>query len=216
MRSFAILSDADAGGRLEERFHQGLSTSRRSRRQKTGRNLSAARRHRAASGIYEAGARLQLQPIPDFTLSSGRLSASIAPATQRRRPNFHLIMPFAQPTLTPPPMARTRTARNSLGTTYPLNPVHISTQPPPRPMMSASARALPSDHREQAVDDGTLRLRGGCIPCPVRLFPLIALQITSAHVRTIIMSRPWGGGAMSSLFFRVPKRSALTTCSYDV
>jgi hypothetical protein len=157
-------------------------------------------------------------PPTSHFLSLGRPSASNAPTTQRRRPSFHLIMPFAQPTLTPPPMARTRTARNSLGTTYPLNPVHISTQPPPRLMMSASARAPPSDHREQTVDDGTLRLRGGCIPCPVRLCPLIALQITSAHVHTI-MSRRWGGGAVRCLAFFSgfrKEKSALTTCSHDV
>jgi hypothetical protein len=50
------------------------------------------------------------------------------------------------------------------------------------------------------VDDGTLRLRGGCIPCPVRLCPLIAFQLTFTHAYTI-MSRRWGRGAMSSLFF---------------
>lgn len=35
-------------------------------------------------------------------------------------------------------------------------------------MMSASARPPPLERQgEQAVDDGALRLRGGCIPCPV-------------------------------------------------
>jgi hypothetical protein len=82
--------------------------------------------------------------------------------------NLLVNMPSPQSSLAPLPMARTRTARNSLGTTYPLNPVQISSQPPPRMMMSPTAR-LPEREGEQTVD-GPLRLRGGCIPCPVRLF----------------------------------------------
>ena len=83
-------------------------------------------------------------------------------------------MPSPQSLLAPPPMARTRTARNSLGTTYPLNPVRVSTQPPPRTMMSPTAR-LPEPKGEQTVD-GTLRLRGGCIPCPVRLLSSLSVS----------------------------------------
>lgn len=41
-----------------------------------------------------------------------------------------------------------------------------------------SLAAPPQREGEQTVD-GTLRLRGGCIPCPVRLFPRIRLPTTS-------------------------------------
>ena len=126
-------------------------------------------------------------------------------------------MPSPQSLLTPPPMARTRTARNSLGTTYPLNPVRISTQPPPRTMMSPAAR-LPEPEGEQTVN-GTLRLRGGCIPCPVRLLsslsastyppcPRPRLHSTKRHAFTL---PPFYGFATFFLFFCSGR--ALTTCS---
>ena len=44
--------------------------------------------------------------------------------------------------------------------------------------MSPSARLPEREGGEQTVD-GTLRLRGGCIPCPVRLFPCIVPPTTS-------------------------------------
>ncbi len=44
--------------------------------------------------------------------------------------------------------------------------------------MSPTTRLPEREGGEQTVD-GTLRLRGGCIPCPVRLLPCIILPTTS-------------------------------------
>lgn len=140
----------------------------------TSRGTAAYLSRRAVISIYDRGwgETAKAPPHPLWISQSRSIAPSTPPNTSRspheQRSNLLLNMPSLQSTLTPPPMARTRTARNSLGTTYPLNPVRISSQPPPRMMMSPTG-LLPEREGEQTVD-GTLRLRGGCIPCPVRHF----------------------------------------------
>lgn len=53
--------------------------------------------------------------------------------------------------------------RNTQGTVYPMRPIVVSDQPASRGM----TLTVNSDHGDQSVD-GPMRLRGGCIPCPVR------------------------------------------------
>jgi hypothetical protein len=56
--------------------------------------------------------------------------------------------------------------RNAQGTLYPMTPTIVSDQPASRGM-TLSMDNNAGEHGEQSVD-GPMRLRGGCIPCPVR------------------------------------------------
>jgi hypothetical protein len=75
---------------------------------------------------------------------------------------------FGSSNVTPPSSAHLKplVMRNSMGTSYPMTPTTISHQPASRKMSLDNAGA--SDQGREQTVDGVLRLRGGCIPCPVR------------------------------------------------
>ena len=56
-----------------------------------------------------------------------------------------------------------------MGTAYPMQSLVISHQPASSRGMEMGSGAAAREG-EQQVDDGAMRLRGGCIPLPVSLF----------------------------------------------
>lgn len=93
------------------------------------------------------------------------------------------------------------TARNENGTRYSLQPVPISHQPAPAKQMSLNSSGK-GDDGEQTVD-GPMRLRGGCIPCPVSnlWLPYATYTETNLAIRMVLV-------ATSFLFLAVARRSS--------
>jgi hypothetical protein len=91
--------------------------------------------------------------------------------------------------------------RNTQGTVYPMRPTVVSDQPVSRGM-TITAKNHAGDHGEQSVD-GPMRLRGGCIPCPVR--SIVVYEFNSGTNR----SNRTEDAAISSPFLAAAKLKVL-------